>query len=446
MGAIWRGLGRSSAERVVRSLLLVIIFCLPLGAVLLLSEDAAEVAGRYNTFAVPKLYLLEVVIAVTALLWWRLRRPAWRELVPYRWPAFAVLIAAASVLWAPYPELAAVAALHLLLALLLLIMLARELRDPGFGRAAVWTFVASAGLQAAWGIVQFAAKSDLGLQRIGESALSIDQQNIAKVGGDDPHIRAYGSLPHPNLLAAYLSTAIFFVGTVLFWPFRSRDRRRLTAATIVLMGLGAALVLTFSRVILALTVVNGLLVMLFSYRAWHRLPLAAGLAAAVFVGVILHVWPQVGDRASFESAQETGLTNRAVGYELAGHMITDRPGGVGAGNFVLAAPEIKADLPNYQYQPVHNAPMLIASELGAVAAVLVLAFVVRMGWLFHRMRARDRRTNTLNFSLFALSGVFVAAGLTDHFFWSLPQGLWLVILVAAAVISRIPVAQWEGRR
>ncbi len=47
-------------------------------------------------------------------------------------------------------------------------------------------------------------------------------------------------------------------------------------------------------------------------------------------------------------------------------------------------------------------------------------------------------------AMVVLSGTLVGISLVDHFFWSLPQGLWLVVLVLAALISRIPEPTFEG--
>lgn len=433
-------------ERVVRGLLLAIIFLMPFSVVIILSQGHAEVAGRYNQFAVPVVYPLEFLIAATAVIWAVLRRRT-ITLWPYRQLIVVAALAALSVNWAPYPFLAAVTATHLIVGLSLLVMLAAEFRDRTFLTYAVWMLTGTAALQAAWGITQFLVGHDLGLQRLGEGVLSTTTPNVAKVWDAGPHVRAYGSLPHPNLLAAYLVAAIFWVGTVIFWPFKNRPNLLQTAYTSLLILLGAGLILTFSRVALLITLINGILVVLFCYRRWHRLPRTAAIAAIGVLVVAALALPELMGRTAVQSSQETGVTNRTAGYQLAVQMINDRPAGVGAGNFVLAAPELKNELPAYQYQPAHNVPLLIGAELGGIAVALVIWFLVRIGWLFHYLKPRDKRQNTLNFSLFALSGTFIAMGMTDHFFWSLPQGLWLACLVAAAVISRIPEKQLtHGRR
>jgi O-antigen ligase len=423
--------GTSRLERVVRLGLLVVLFCLPVSVVLILDQSHAEIAGRYNQFAVPVLYPLEGAIVILGGLWAWLRRPVLR---PYRWLLPALAVAFLSAWWAPASLLALTAAVHLTAAFVLLVVLAREFRDEAFLGVAVWTLTAALVGQVAIGAAQYLMGHDLGLRVLGEGVLGTDQTNVAKVNG---HLRAYGTLPHPNLLAAYLAVGVFWVGTVVFWPFRNRTRLRHVINTALLVTLGAGLLLTFSRMALIMVAVNGTLVVLFSVRRWKRLPLAAGIAAVGTVIVASLLLPTLMARTTVESAQETGVSNRTVGYGLAGRMIAERPFGVGAGNFVVAAPEFR-DLPDYQYQPAHNALLLAAAEIGIIPALLIAVFVVRVGWQFHYLRRRDAKRTTLDFTLFALAGTFIALGMVDHFFWSLPQGLWVVSVVLAAVIARLP--------
>ncbi len=419
-------------------LMLAAVFCLPLSAVWIVGDAGATVVGAANVFAIPRIYLIEVLVLVASIVTLvtgpkphPLRRPAWYGL------EIVVVVAFVSILWTPDRLLALTAALHLLIALCFLPALVIQLRRPGFARKLAWTFLAVATIQAVWAIAQYTLQHDLGLQRLGESVLGPDVHGVAKVNYDGERvIRAYGSLPHPNILAAYLTAAIFTAGTLVLWPARITKRSRLIL-TIILIVLGAALWLTFSRTALILTVINGALVLLFSYRRWHRLSWEAAVVAIAFVVVAGLVWEPLTGREKLTTAQETGINNRTVGYEAAAAMVAHQPYGVGAGNFVRAMPVEKPDLPGYQYQPAHNVPLLIAAELGIIPALLVLAYVAEIGWRFHFLRPRDRYANSINFSLFMLGGVFIGLGMVDHFLWTLPGGLLLIVMFAAVIESRL---------
>lgn len=437
-------LGATPAERLTRGLLLLTVTLMPLSVVWLLPASQTEVGGLTNPFVVPVVYLQEALMLAAVGAWWWARRPRAAIWLPYGWLLPVLGLAVITAAWASSTDLALTGAGHLTVAFLWMVALATELRSPIFGRWAAWLFVASCCLQAVFGLAQFASGADLGLRMLGEAQLSATKENVAKVAYDgEKHIRAYGTFSHPNVLAAYLVTAIFFLGTVVFWPYRAATRLRALASPAALLLLTIGLVVTFSRVALLITVVNGALVILFSYRRWRRLPAAAAIVAVGFFLTLAVFWPE--NRTTLDTSEETGAINRAVGYELAGQMITDRPFGVGQGNFVLAAEELNGSLPGYQYQPAHNVPLLIATELGIIASLLVTVFLVRVGLAFHRLRPSGRRANTLNFSLFCLAGTFIAMAMTDHFFWSQPQGLWLAVFVTAAIVSRIPLQHLHPR-
>lgn len=433
-----RKLGSTAAEQLVRGLLLLIIWLLPIGTMLILSEHQAVIAGHYNSFAVPRVYAVEGLISLTAIVWVTVRRPAPLQLWPYRWLLIVWLVAVSSFVWAPIPGLAVVSALHLGLALLLMMMLAGEFRDEKFFYLAGWTFIAAVAVQAGWASAQWLLQHDLGLQRLGESQISPETPNVAKVAwaGGSKMVRVYGSLPHPNVLAAYFSVAVLFLGSVVFWPTKQAWRRVVTAGLLALIGVG--LVLTFSRVALLATLVGGSLLALFSYRLWRRFPVGLGLAAAVVLVMALLVWPLLASRGTVESPEETGVTNRLVGYEVALDVINSRPVGVGAGSFVPAIGEVRSNLPGYQHQPVHNAGLLAAAELGAVTGLLLMAWLANLGWRLYRVRPRRHRGRAARLALLVTGGTMVVMSLADHFFWSLPQGLWLAALLAAAALSRLP--------
>ncbi|MEX2209767.1 MAG: O-antigen ligase family protein [Patescibacteria group bacterium] len=444
MKAAWMRLGERTSDRWVRGLLLLTVFLLPVGSVWIISEANATVAGARNSFAVPVFYLIEGLVLVTAAAWSALRlrdarhRRVLRQNASLLAPLLGlVVLAAASILWAPEPLLAGVGAIHLAVAFSLAAMLAYELRDRAFLRAVFWTFTAAAALQAVWGIAQYAAQHDFGLWRLGESGLAPDKAGIAKVATiEGPLVRAYGSLPHPNVLAAYLSLAAFWVGTVVFWKNGERSRLRQLGFALLLALLGAGLLVTFSRVAIIATLVGGVLVALFSWRRWQWLPPAAGIAAAATLAVALVLAPALMQRTSLESRDETGITNRAVGYRQAALVITTQPHGAGIGNFVPVAHLLDAGRPAYQYQPVHNVPLLATAELGLLGGALLAWFAARLGRRFHRSSSRNRRERSIEFMLLSVTGAFVLMAAADHFFWSQVPGLLLGAVLLSALLSR----------
>lgn len=421
-------MSRWDRERISRALLLLTLACLPIGTVLRFGSSAE------SPFLVPKLYLVEILAAGAGVVW-LLAHPADRQLPRSHWLIrLVILYAFLSALWAPRPDLAIAAAVHLAVAWILLCALRGAFRDNHFRQQAAFVFLGVAVVEAAWGIGQFLIQHDFGLQRLGESVLSPNHPGVAKILSEGRRsIRAYGSLPHPNILAAYLAAGLFLAGAPIFWL---RHRRNLLAVALVMMGAG--LLVTFSRTALLVTAVNGLFVIIFSIRRWHRLPASAAAAAVatVIIGAILT--QPLASRTALNGPQETGVTNRTVGYQAAAELIFHHPWGVGAGNFVPAMEKLRPGLPSYQYQPAHDVPLLIAAELGVLPALVILAYVIQLGWRFHVHRPDNDITNTTNFAIFMLGGVFIAMGTVDHFWWSTVPGLLLLVTFAALVESRLP--------
>lgn len=419
----------------MRASLLLLLFCLPIGSVWLFGKS--PVAESFTTpFVIPKLYVVEALIFLVSLVWLGVRRPPFKTFGPF-WPLMVVVgLAFVTILWSPDRMLSLTTAIHLDIALSWLIMLTFELRDPTFRRAAAWVFGASVLIQALWGIAQVIVGHDFGLWRLGESDLATTLRGVAKVPTDhDTFLRAYGSFPHPNLLAAFLAGGIFLAGTVVFWNV---SRRVHAALAVFLSVVGIGLLATFSRAALLATVGGGVLVILYSTRQWKRLPAQAAIAMAVFVIAMIAALPILSGRMSVNGPAETGVENRQVGIETAAQAIVAQPYGLGAGTFVEAYPQLRPETPDYQQQPVHVAPLLIAVELGVIAMLLVVGWIVRMGLLFHRLRPRKKEDQQLNFAIFTLGVAYALMALADHFFWSLPQGLWLIAAFSALAVSRIP--------
>lgn len=83
-------------------------------------------------------------------------------------------------------------------------------------------FIAGAALQSIVATAQFLTQKSLGLKFFAESPLSPNIDGVAKlVVGGVKIVRAYGLVPHPNILAAILMVAIF--GIAWLWLERKED-------------------------------------------------------------------------------------------------------------------------------------------------------------------------------------------------------------------------------
>lgn len=284
----------------------------------------------------------------------------------------------------------------------------------------VWAFgfLAVFGtIQALLGIAQFTNQSDLGLQVLGESVLSHLNRDVARTFVEGGRLlRAYGTFPHPNILAAFLTLSL--LALYYFWMVNKNRTTRLAAwqvvvnlLTIPLFINWLGLLLTFSRAGWLIALLSNPLFLAYSFilrsQDKRRLLFLIIVNCLIITGLVLifswAVFPRVEfiDKFSFE--------NRINDYQYAWQKIQEKPF-FGHG-LTLAMGE----------RPIHNLYLTVAVEVGLTGLLIFLVFVI----------------NTLiqNFNLerSVLPTMFLALllfGLTDHFLWTLRPGLamfWMII-------------------
>jgi len=315
-------------------------------------------------------------------------------------------------------------------------------------------FVLSGFIQAiiAWG--QFLKQGSLGLKWLAESPLSLDKIGVAKIVVDGVKmLRSYGSLPHPNLLAAFLFVSIFF----LYFLWLSRERLFighlffLSLFYILFFGL----CLTFSRAVILTFLLASFLYFVFclwqvvqttDIGLFKRLILVF-LIFILLTGFFAFIFrPETASRFNF-SFKEEAVSLRIFYNETALTTISRQPWlGLGAGNFVREIQDELYLLSSWLHQPVHNIYLLIAAETGLLGLVAFLMFVFLSFLHFvsfpHKLVPApigERESSVAEvsqnyfiprnlFILLFLSFLFI--GLFDHFFLTLQQGQllsWLIL-------------------
>ncbi|MCC6934776.1 MAG: hypothetical protein IT406_03775 [Candidatus Yanofskybacteria bacterium] len=303
----------------------------------------------------------------------------------------------------------------------------------------VLVFVAGALVQAMLGIGQYIAQHDLGLRWLGETLLRTDMRGVAVFYdlGYTKVLRAYGTLPHPNILAAYLMVALWFVA----WLWAKYGSRVWFGVLVPLLW---GFFLTFSRTVIAVwagawTLLAGTLWM---HRGWpnsdavrvrmRALGVVALVTCAVFAALY---WPQIRARLTISASDEAvrlRVTYAADAVATGGwSWLHINWTGVGIGNFTTWLAGYDRTLPPSLIQPAHNVFLMVYAEmgvLGLLAWLVWLALVVRMAWRAHRGQPIVRAG-----ILSLVVGLFVV-GMFDHFFWTLQQGriLWWGVLALAA--------------
>lgn len=375
------------------------------------------------------LFFLSDGIALTMVLVFaigRRRAPFWPEgSLSTRWRAFFArpagwlvalcALAMASVVWSLDWRTSLYVSLHGWLCLGLYF----AVRDtPAAWRWFAWGCCAALALQTFAGGWQFLAQSTevtlpLGLEWPGSLTPDLSGASVIQTADGARWLRAYGTMPHPNLLGGFV--VVLLAGPLAFFL---RPSRRGMLALLLILAAGGLLTLTFSRSAWLGTGLMGA-ALLARRNALDTRRLAGLGLAGLATAALLVTWlgplllPRVGaaDAPTEQVSNFTRqwLTARAV------ELVRQRPVlGAGVGSFSLALSRHVAAF--YEIEPVHSLPLLVAAELGAaglvVAGGLALAVV--------RDARKAKTPVAIVFSAAALA--VLAVSLFDHYFWTLAPG------------------------
>ena len=244
------------------------------------------------------------------------------------------------------------------------------------------------GLQAVFALIQYTFKANLGLQFLGEPALSTTESATASVYlGTADIFRAGGLFSHPNLLAGFMALLLPICIAMLF----SRMRPIFKAAVGVVVGLGLmALVITLSR--------SGWLsfaaafVVLFGFSMLHgKLRLRYVLARVLVIMALLGAFGLAsGDIIRrFTNSDPGALQFRYDMMGSAWSMVVDHPVfGMGMNSFVAHFPEYSdppgADAVTAKYgrnwPVVHNSYLVFWTQQGTVGFVCLMGLYFSTLW------------------------------------------------------------------
>lgn len=266
------------------------------------------------------------------------------------------------------------------------------------------------------GIFQYMFQESLGLRFLGEPLISSEKLGVAKVGLKEGNfLRVYGTFPHPNIFAGYLSFAIFFI----IYCFKEAKVLFTTLLIVCLI----ALVLTFSR-----SAILALFMGLFLYYAVSNVKITfknASLFVVLFLFFIVtfDLYSVLVDRIVV--GDQGSLAERSLQYSASKHMFFDNVFGVGLGNFTLVMQNyLTVKLQPWLIQPVHNLLLLSFNEIGLLGGS---AFVALFAYVFYKLLKIKTR---LSYILMSIWVFVLVVGLFDHYFLTLYQGnvlLWMFL-------------------
>ncbi len=298
---------------------------------------------------------------------------------------------------------------------------------------------------------QYAGQKDLGLRFLAESPLGVGINGVAKIIVDGlVMIRPYGSLPHPNILAAFLLLCVF----CLYFLWLSKKRSFVWNCSLIVAGflILSAFWLSFSRIAILVFLITiplyFILLLKQKYEPEYEKPIGKIILIFLFIVFCSALFislagAEVSSRFAI-SASEQAVGLRVFYNEMAFSVINEYPLlGIGQGNFVWEISQALDSMSSWLYQPVHNIYLLIASETGLIGLVAFLMFLflilsqVRLReWIPGQARNDNLQKNAPYLGLVIVFFGFLFMGLFDHFFGTLQQGQLMFWLILGIIASR----------
>jgi len=375
-----------------------------------------------------------------------------------------------SIFWSQYRPLAAYRLLTFIEIALFAVIAAKSLNNGKWIKLAILAIILNGFFQSLLGIAQFIHNSALGFQFLGESVIGPNIDGVAKIifHGEN-HIRAYGTLPHPNILAGFLLVPLFLIigtllsrrlslpgkqqdgvisdlpiilsrdiphalhlpdkkkqGDVSYETFLDFIPKLIWYAILFITGLG--FFLTFSRSAFLGFFVGALIFLSKTLRARFQDEMSGSnlkllASSIIFLTFALLLMLNNTSFFSYQSIQERTLYQN-VSYET---FLKHPFAGVGVGQFVMNEYRKHPNMESWQYQPVHNLYLLLLSELGMVGLLFFLL------WIFSIIKwgiGKNGNTGVLLtcsfFCCIVFSFLFIS--FFDHYFWDIKSGTLILVL------------------
>jgi hypothetical protein len=259
-------------------------------------------------------------------------------------------------------------------------------------------------LQGIIALLQFSGGTSLGLPFLGESQVVSGMMGSSFLElNNSLYLRGYGTFPHPNVFGGWL------VFNILLGWFLFENMNKKRDYSIILMTLSSLiLILTFSRIsfLVCLLIWIAFIVKVFVNSKRIKNFAFLGLISERFMNLF-----RGGD---------TSWSDRIGLMESSFHMIKQNLlTGIGLGEFVANMGDTVPRSGNgiLLLQPVHNIFLLIVSEIGLIGFTL---FSTLLCFFF-----KNRKWG-LRFVMGLV--VILIIGTFDHYFFSLPQGLGIIML------------------
>jgi O-antigen ligase len=428
------------AEKVLRGVHAFVVSLIPIALCFWYYKTISQFshARVYFTYDHALFFVSDALVLLAVILWIcrRVAQPT-QLIITNFFSSFPVislslllLLSTLSTFWSTDWHTSLYISLHLWLVFLLILSL-REWSASW--KPAMLGLCAALSIQIITGFTGFALQStsflgSLNMRWPGLLDPSMRGASVVEVQNGFRVLRAYGTLPHPNILAGL--GLVTLLGPVSFFLTNKKPNY----AALVLFVLGVMLIaVTFSRSAW-LGLIAFLLVLLLKLRNIDRSRLLLLLATSALT-IILALYPLrdlVFTRISNAPVQTEQLSTfgRSWLNEQAMNMLREQPLiGVGVGSFIL-------ELADYAVQgaiiePVHNIVLLIGAELGVLGLIIVASLFVAIAWKITKVQ----RPQAILASA-TLTGLGVIS-FFDHYLWTIAPGRLMFGLVLGLWLGQV---------
>lgn len=269
-------------------------------------------------------------------------------------------------------------------------------------KSILYGLLSIASLEAFIVIMQSISGKSIGLSIFGEPLFSAELLTTSKARlGEMLYARPYGTMNHPNIVAAFLFITLLV--TSLQRSLLSRIPKNYLLGLVTLLVI--AIFLTASKSIILLTLgLGGVIATVSSKKRMFTVTLILSVGVLIVLANILDF---------------STITERLALLWNSAFMLIQYPLGVGLGSFTTILPTISSlSLAPWEIQPVHSLFFLIGNELGLLG---LLSMIVLMSSLW--------KSNGNRMALYATLCI-ILMGIVDHYFLTdnaLSLLLWILI-------------------
>lgn len=283
-------------------------------------------------------------------------------------------------------------------------------------------FLLGVMLQGLLAVQQFVSQGSVGgiWYFLGERTFSGSTPGIANASlFNHLVLRPYGTLPHPNLLAAYELVSCAILITLLRVRRQSATERSIVF--LLLLFTYGVLLLTLSRICIVLSVVGVAFLMSIqkTKKTTYGFSIVLGMSmmGVFFLSYLLPRFAVIFSDQAY--ADRIMYMSESIRLFLSHPFI-----GVGWHAYLpslVTLPKVN------QVQPVHSIFMLCLVEVGVIGAGVVLRYLYRY-WV--------RYKSSFTFTTLLICLMIVGVGMFDHYLLTLQQGQFLLVVLLSLLHRR----------